>query len=51
MISALCWIPKGVAKAVPEVAELTEAEIEAMRAAAAEAGEEAQVRVLRAIFV
>lgn len=36
MISALAWIPRGAAKAVPEVAEVTEAEIAAMKAAAAE---------------
>jgi hypothetical protein len=40
MISALAWIPRGAAKAEPEVAELTEAEIEAMKAAAAEEGDD-----------
>ncbi|EFN57876.1 hypothetical protein CHLNCDRAFT_141885 [Chlorella variabilis] len=40
MISALAWIPRGAAKAVPEMAELSEAELEAMKAAAAEEGEE-----------
>lgn len=35
MISALCWIPKGAAREEPQVAELTEAEVEAMKAAAA----------------
>ncbi|PRW56745.1 putative WD repeat-containing [Chlorella sorokiniana] len=41
MISALAWIPKGAAKAEPEVAEVTEEELAAMRAAAeAEGGEE-----------
>lgn len=40
MISALAWIPRGAAKAEPEVAELTEAEIEAMQAAAAEGADD-----------
>lgn len=47
MISALAWIPKGAAKAEPEMAELTEAEIEAMRAAAAEAEQQAKVGAAR----
>lgn len=38
MISALCWIPKGAAKAEPEMAELTQEDIEALKAEA-EAGE------------
>ncbi|GLC43281.1 hypothetical protein PLESTB_001490200 [Pleodorina starrii] len=32
MISAVSWIPKGVAKAVPTIAQPTEEELEAMRA-------------------
>jgi hypothetical protein len=48
MISALAWIPRGAAKAVPEVAEVTEAEIAAMKAAAAEDVEDgAEVWVCR----
>eukprot|EP00897_Mesotaenium_endlicherianum_P009561 jgi/Mesen1/8633/ME000050S08049 len=31
MIAAVCWVPKGIAKAVPEVVEPTEEEIEALR--------------------
>ncbi|GFR40931.1 hypothetical protein Agub_g1587 [Astrephomene gubernaculifera] len=41
MISAISWIPKGVAKAVPTVAQPTEEELEAMRAQLeAEAGDD-----------
>ena len=45
MISALAWIPRGAAKAEPEVAEVTEEELAAMRAAA-EAQEEQEVRAV-----
>lgn len=34
MISALTWIPRGVAKAVPTAAEYTEEEVAAAKAAA-----------------
>ncbi len=40
MISSLAWVPKGRAKAVPDRHEVTEAELEALRAHAADAGEE-----------
>ena len=38
MISSLCWIPRGAAREEPEMAELTEAEIEALKAEAAAQG-------------
>lgn len=38
MISAICWIPKGAAKPVPEQAEITEEELAALKAQAEAAG-------------
>ena len=37
MISALCWVPKGAAKAMPDVAEPSPEELEAMKAQAEQA--------------
>jgi hypothetical protein len=34
MISALCWVPKGAASAVPRAAPISEEELKAMRAEA-----------------
>lgn len=46
MISAIAWIPKGAAKAVPEQAEIDEDDAEAMLAAAdAEAQGASEVRL------
>lgn len=39
MISSICWAPKGAARATPIVAEPTEEELEAMKAAALRAQE------------
>jgi periodic tryptophan protein 1 len=39
MISSICWVPKGAARATPIVAEPTEEELEAMKAAALRAQE------------
>ena len=37
MISALCWVPKGAAKAMPDVAEPSPEELEALREQAEQA--------------
>ena len=40
MISSLCFIPKGVAKAEPEQTTLTDEELAALKAAAGQEGAE-----------
>lgn len=37
MISALCWLPRGAAKEVPQTTELTEEDLAALQEAAGEA--------------
>lgn len=48
MISSVCWVPRGAAKKTPEVAELTEEELAAMKAAAGDDGDDG--RVVNIIF-
>jgi periodic tryptophan protein 1 len=40
MISSLCWVPKGAAKAVPQAAPISEEELASMRREAEEAAQD-----------